>query len=153
MTPNRRAWSIIGFILFAHLALLLFWLVPQPWNIPFLFLNGLPLGMVWGLVFSFLEGRKTTELLGGRTQRQLHRIIRLCQIGRVMDHEYLAGIRICDAIYNRDGIFAAALLFCVDAQSDSPSNAGRRVYARQTRTDVAHRAMALFSGNLLWALP
>jgi len=64
MTPNRRAWSIIGFILFAHLALLLFWLVPQPWNIPFLFLNGLPLGMVWGLVFSFLEGRKTTELLG-----------------------------------------------------------------------------------------
>lgn len=64
MTPNRRAWSIIGFILFGHLALLFFWVVPQPWNIVFLFLNGLPLGMVWGLVFSFLEGRKNTELLG-----------------------------------------------------------------------------------------
>lgn len=64
MTPNRRAWSIIGFILFAHLALFFFWIVPQPWNIAFLFLNGLPLGMVWGLVFSFLEGRKNTELLG-----------------------------------------------------------------------------------------
>ena len=27
-------------------------------------LNGLSLGMIWGLVFSYLEGRKTTELLG-----------------------------------------------------------------------------------------
>lgn len=64
MTPNKRAWSIIGFIGMAHLALLFFWLVPPPYNIVFLFLNGLPLGMVWGLVFSFLEGRKNTELLG-----------------------------------------------------------------------------------------
>jgi hypothetical protein len=29
-----------------------------------LFLNGLPLGLIWGLVFSYLEGRRTTELLG-----------------------------------------------------------------------------------------
>ena len=29
-----------------------------------MFLNGIPLGMVWGLVFSFLEGRKTSDLLG-----------------------------------------------------------------------------------------
>src|SRR5690606_31626656 len=26
--------------------------------------NGLPLGVVWGIVFSYLEGRKTTEILG-----------------------------------------------------------------------------------------
>jgi hypothetical protein len=30
----------------------------------FLFLNGLPLGLIWGLVFSYLEGRKTTEFMG-----------------------------------------------------------------------------------------
>lgn len=29
-----------------------------------MFLNGLPLGMIWGIVFSYLEGRKTTEILG-----------------------------------------------------------------------------------------
>jgi hypothetical protein len=29
-----------------------------------LFLNGLPLGMIWGLVFGFIEGRRTTEVLG-----------------------------------------------------------------------------------------
>lgn len=43
---------------------LLFAITPAPYNIVFLFLNGLPLGMVWGLVFSYLEGRRTTEALG-----------------------------------------------------------------------------------------
>ena len=27
-------------------------------------LNGLPLGLIWGIVFSYLEGRRSTELLG-----------------------------------------------------------------------------------------
>jgi hypothetical protein len=29
-----------------------------------MFLNGLPLGMIWGLVFGFMEGRRTSEVLG-----------------------------------------------------------------------------------------
>lgn len=64
MKPQYRAWCIVGFIMFSQLALLLFWIVPLPYSIVFLFFNGLPLGMVWGLVFSYLEGRKNTELLG-----------------------------------------------------------------------------------------
>jgi len=56
--------SILGLIGFAWLALLGFALVPAPWNIVFLFLNGLPLGLIWGIVFSYLEGRRTTEVLG-----------------------------------------------------------------------------------------
>ncbi len=64
MAPHRRRWALIGFIIWAEAALLLFAVVPQPLKIGALFLNGLPLGMVWGIVFSFLEGRQTTELLG-----------------------------------------------------------------------------------------
>jgi len=64
MPPQKRAWSIIALIVIAEISLLLFAVVPLPYNIIFLFFNGLPLGMVWGLVFSFLEGRKLTELLG-----------------------------------------------------------------------------------------
>ena len=48
----------------AELALVLFGLIPPPYNFVCLFLNGLPLGLIWGLVFSFLEGRRFTELLG-----------------------------------------------------------------------------------------
>jgi hypothetical protein len=44
--------------------LLAFALVPAPWNIVFLFLNGLPLGLVWGVLFTYLEGRRATELMG-----------------------------------------------------------------------------------------
>ncbi|MBK8556236.1 MAG: hypothetical protein IPL65_10930 [Lewinellaceae bacterium] len=62
-TVGRRQ-VILLLIGTAWLALLGFALVPAPWNIVFLFLNGLPLGMVFGVVFSYLEGRRTTELLG-----------------------------------------------------------------------------------------
>lgn len=63
-SPARRAWMLLGFVGFAELALVAFALVPGPWKLLALFCNGLPLGMVWGLVFSFLEGRRTTEILG-----------------------------------------------------------------------------------------
>lgn len=54
---------IIILILIAETALLLFGLVPYPYNFICLFFNGLPLGMVWGVVFSYLEGRRFTEVL------------------------------------------------------------------------------------------
>lgn len=63
MPPHRRARTIVGLVLVAELALLGFALAPRPWNIFFLFLNGLPLGMVFGLVLGFLEGRRATEAL------------------------------------------------------------------------------------------
>ena len=39
-------------------------MLPAPWCAVALVLNGLPLGMIWGLVFGFLEGRKVSDLLG-----------------------------------------------------------------------------------------
>ncbi|HTT84015.1 MAG TPA: DUF5690 family protein, partial [Rhizomicrobium sp.] len=61
---QRRARTLAGLIGFSWLALLGFALTPAPWNIPFLFLNGLPLGMVWGVIFGYLEGRRGTEMMG-----------------------------------------------------------------------------------------
>ncbi|KZN61317.1 DUF5690 family protein [Pseudoalteromonas luteoviolacea] len=64
MRPNRRVYVIVGMILSAELALVLFALTPVGMNVFWLFINGLSLGMIWGLVFSYLEGRKSTEILG-----------------------------------------------------------------------------------------
>jgi hypothetical protein len=64
MRPERRAGFIVGLIGTGWVSLLLFALVPAPYNVFFMFFNGLPLGMVWGLVFSYLEGRRVTELMG-----------------------------------------------------------------------------------------
>lgn len=59
-----RAAAILALIGMSWVALLLFAVVPAPWNVACMFLNGLPLGMIWGLVFAYLEGRRVTELLG-----------------------------------------------------------------------------------------
>ncbi|WP_205686993.1 DUF5690 family protein [Chitinophaga rhizosphaerae] len=64
LRPEQRIRLVACLIGFALLALLGFALVPHPYNFFFLFLNGLPLGMVWGVIFSFLEGRRFTEILG-----------------------------------------------------------------------------------------
>jgi hypothetical protein len=63
LKSSQRKILIISLIVIAELALLLFGMVSQPYNFVFLFLNGLPLGMVWGIVFSYLEGRRFTEVL------------------------------------------------------------------------------------------
>ena len=63
-TFKQRVPMVLGLIGFAEIMLVLFGLVPQPWNIICLFFNGLPLGMVWSLLFGVVEGRRVTEFLG-----------------------------------------------------------------------------------------
>jgi hypothetical protein len=61
---KNRTLSILKFIGIAWIALLFFAIVPPPFNIIFLLINGFPLGIIYGLIFSYLEGRKSTEFLG-----------------------------------------------------------------------------------------
>ncbi len=64
MKPENRIQYILYCIIIAWASLFLFAIIPAPYNILCLFLNGLPLGLIFGLVFGFLEGRTTTEILG-----------------------------------------------------------------------------------------
>jgi Family of unknown function (DUF5690) len=63
ITPARRAFVLVVLIVWAELALVLFGILPTDLKVVAIFLNGLPLGMVWGLVVGFLEGRRTSEVL------------------------------------------------------------------------------------------
>ncbi len=63
MRSEYRAAAIIGLILAAEAALIGFATVPLPFKVVMLFLNGLPLGMIFGLVLASLEGRKHTEAM------------------------------------------------------------------------------------------
>ncbi len=62
-TRGRRLGMLVGLIVFAEASLLLFALVPTDWKVVAIFLNGLPLGMLWGLVVRYLEGRRTSDIL------------------------------------------------------------------------------------------
>jgi len=63
MPPHRRAVGIVTLVAAAFAALVVFPLVPRPFNAVCLFFNGLALGMTFGLVLGFLEGRRCTEAL------------------------------------------------------------------------------------------
>ena len=63
LNRKYRALAIVGLIVFSELALVLFAILPDDYKLLAMFLNGLPLGMVFGFVLSFLEGRITTEAL------------------------------------------------------------------------------------------
>lgn len=59
-----RGKTILVLVGLSWISLLLFAVTPAPWNIAFLFFNGFPLGMIWGIIFSFVEGRKATDFIG-----------------------------------------------------------------------------------------
>jgi MFS family permease len=64
LQSRSRAKGILLMVIIAGISWIFFAWVPPPYNVIFLFTNGLPLGMVWGMVFGYLEGRRTTEVLG-----------------------------------------------------------------------------------------
>lgn len=64
MKANYRTRGILLMTSIATVSWFFFAITPAPYNLVFLFFNGLPLGMVWSLIFGYLEGRKNTEVLG-----------------------------------------------------------------------------------------
>ena len=63
LPPRHRIVALLGLVVLAEVGLLAFGLLPRPWAALGLFVNGLALGMTFGLVFGFLEGRRSTEAL------------------------------------------------------------------------------------------
>jgi len=64
LKASSRSVGIVSMVMIAGISWLLFAIVPPPYNIIFLFTNGFPLGLVWGMIFGYLEGRRYTEVLG-----------------------------------------------------------------------------------------
>ena len=63
LKPEGRLKFIIGSAALSEISLIAFGVLPIPYNIVALYFNGLSLGCMWGVIFSFLEGRRTTDIL------------------------------------------------------------------------------------------
>ncbi len=59
-----RGKLILILVIVSWFAWLLFALIPPPYNFWVLVFNGFPLGMLWGIVFSYVEGRRATDFIG-----------------------------------------------------------------------------------------
>ncbi|WP_075351637.1 DUF5690 family protein [Algoriphagus marinus] len=64
LSSKGRAWLIVGLISISWLALLGFALLPASLGLICFLINGFPLGLIWGIVFHYMEGRKFTEMMG-----------------------------------------------------------------------------------------
>ncbi|HWA32757.1 MAG TPA: DUF5690 family protein [Cyclobacteriaceae bacterium] len=64
LKATSRSAGILIMTGIAGVSWLFFAITPRPYNLFFLFTNGFPLGLVWGMVFGFLEGRRDTDALG-----------------------------------------------------------------------------------------
>ena len=63
LNHTHRLRFIAGAATMAAVALVFFGLLPMPYNIAAMFVNGLALGCMWGVIFTFLEGRRVTDML------------------------------------------------------------------------------------------
>lgn len=59
---NRFRFFVASAVM-AEAALVGFGLLPTPYNVAAMFVNGLSFGCMWGVIFSFIEGRKVTDIL------------------------------------------------------------------------------------------
>lgn len=64
LKAEKRAFLILFLIGISWMGLLGFALLPAPYNVISFLVNGFPLGLIWGLVFHYLEGRRYTEMMG-----------------------------------------------------------------------------------------
>jgi hypothetical protein len=142
--PRRaRARTLLALVGAAHLALVGFALAPLPWQLVFLFLNGLPLGMVFGLVLGFLEGRRHTEIMAAG----------LCASFIVADGatKTLGAWLLAQGVaenwmpFTAGALFAAPLVVCVALLQRAPEPDAADVASRSERApmDAAERAAFL----------
>lgn len=134
-TPRQRPVYIITLILTATAALGLFAIVPAPYNILCLLLNGLPIGMIFGLVFNYLEGRRSTEILVvGLTVTQIFSSGFVKSIGRYFIVHY--GIREPFMPFAVALLFLPVLLIAVWMLEQLPSQSAEDIALKSLRTHI-----------------
>ncbi len=63
LTYEKRAGMLLKITLLSWFFMLFFALVPPPYNLIFVLLASLPLGLFYGIILGFLEGRQITDFL------------------------------------------------------------------------------------------
>ncbi len=142
-TPYQRPRYIIGLVLIATLALGLFAVVPAPYNILCLLLNGLPIGMIFGLVFNYLEGRRSTEILVvGLTVTQIFSSGFVKSIGRYFINEYHLTEYIMPFVVAL--IFMPILLLAVWMLEQIPQQSEADIALKSVRTPIRKEERGAF---------
>ncbi len=150
MPRHRRALAMLGTVAVAEIALFFFAIVPPPYNTIMLFINGLMLGMVFGLVLAFLEGRRLTEaLVAGLCASFIISSGIVKSIGRYLIE---AGISEFWMPFITGLIFTAPLLFFVWLLEQIPAPSDSDVEHRAERLPMSGEARRALFGRHVFGL-
>ena len=139
LPANRRVIGILLQIGLAEVALVLFAVIPPPWNIACLFLDGLALGMIWGMVFAFVEGRRQSELIGAMLCASFILSSGVVKsVGQMVMLRGIAGEFWMPAVTGL--IFAPVLLICLTGLAILPKPNAADIAARVERAPMNPRA-------------
>lgn len=128
---NRMKFILISIIL-AEASLILFGLLPAPYNIGAMFLNGLSLGCMWGIIFSFIEGRRMTDILTSLLGVSMVISFGYRQVGRFVCHGHFEHQRILDACPDRRSCPSSTCLVGICTQPASTANSRRHCHEIET---------------------
>jgi len=151
ITSKRRATLLLGLILWAQAALVLYGLAPHEWKVLAIFFNGLPLGMVWGLVVGYLEGRRTSEILLAALSASF--IVASSMTKDVGDWVMLAwGVSESWMPAVTGMLFLGPFFFCTWLLNQIPQPSAVDIAARTRRQPMRHVHRLAFFRHFFWGM-
>jgi hypothetical protein len=113
LKAHSRSFGILLMVSIAALSWLLFAIVPAPYNIIFLFVNGFPLGMVWGMVFRIFRGQTHDGSSGSFAGGKFYFLLRFVPICWCIRNARLGYIGILDAVCGLLPVYIALVFVSV----------------------------------------
>ncbi len=130
-----RGGLLVKLIIAAWGSLVLFAVLPQDLKVLAIFANGLPLGMIWGTVVLYLEGRKTSELLlAGLSCSYIIASGVVKDVGRALMGDY--GVPEYWMPAATGGLFFLPFLFAVWLLSQLPGPSEADIEERSARSEM-----------------
>ena len=148
---GQRALYLLGTVVLALVALVGYAMVPNDWKVFFIFLSGLPLGMVWGLVVWYLEGRTVSEvLLAGLSCSFIVASGAVKDIGRHVMGEWNVSEGWMPAVVGL--LFLVPFFLSVWMLNQIPPPSAEDEKARTHREPMDHRERFAFVRQFFWGL-
>jgi hypothetical protein len=150
LRATQRIMAILGAIALAESALVGFGMAPSGAKWVFMFLNGIPLGLIWGIVFSYVEGRRSTEVIGAVLCTSF--IFASGVVKSVGKWLMLSGVPDVWMPAATGAVFSIPLCFAVLMLSKLPPPDANDVRERSLRTPMGRAERMALLRSLAWAL-
>lgn len=151
MRSRQRPLYIITLLGISEIALLGFAVFPVPLKIVSIFFSGLPLGMIWGIIFSYIEGRRISEVLNvGLSVALIISSGLVKTLGQAVLDNFVVSEYWMPAITG--ALCLPFMLFCVWMLNQIPPPSRQDIAMRTERAPMNKRERKEFLSRFFWGI-